>query len=419
MQNFDATKNSFIETQASFFLQHGGTPTWFHGEITRNEAEALLKDTPPGSFLMRYSETRVGYSLSYKAIDRCRHFMIDSQADGRFVIVGVHVAHKTLEDLIKYHQRRPIIPYNEVLTQPCVQRRVLQNDYGDQFQGDEAMMKSDTICPNEPSLHLSGTSHTPAAQDIGPRIPPVVPPRSRPDKNRPHLPPRASSCDSSPELTGKVPLPSAQNEGTRRLYPSIAEEMSGALVQDPASIVSGLYPWKNKMKHGTSCDSVFDQKPAELQKASASLELDISTGTCSERNQKNWHVNKLFNPAKEFKNKVLPVLGIDNIAMNSARNPHNPMLTGKTNKTLMRVPITKNTTQDSISGSDNGSERNQTTNQMHSAAFWGGQVQRVPNPARGGQGNAVVNVARPIEVTSHPGLPREEYKRPPPFAPGF
>ena len=39
---------------------------WFHGFITRRQAEEILNDKPTGSFLIRVSETQFGYSLSIR-----------------------------------------------------------------------------------------------------------------------------------------------------------------------------------------------------------------------------------------------------------------------------------------------------------------------------------------------------------------
>ena len=39
---------------------------WFHGFITRRQAEEILHDKPTGSFLIRVSQTQFGYSLSIR-----------------------------------------------------------------------------------------------------------------------------------------------------------------------------------------------------------------------------------------------------------------------------------------------------------------------------------------------------------------
>lgn len=62
---------------------------WFHGIISRKEAERLLAPRNIGCFLVRVSENRFGYTLSYRIIDRCRHYMIEQDTQGRYALVGV------------------------------------------------------------------------------------------------------------------------------------------------------------------------------------------------------------------------------------------------------------------------------------------------------------------------------------------
>ena len=44
---------------------------WYHGMVTRKQAEQRLSGEPSGSFLVRISETHYGYSLSYKLAFIC------------------------------------------------------------------------------------------------------------------------------------------------------------------------------------------------------------------------------------------------------------------------------------------------------------------------------------------------------------
>ncbi|XP_054033797.1 unconventional myosin-VIIa [Dryobates pubescens] len=57
----------FKETQAEKVMQDDGAfPSWLHGMISRREAEKLLNDKTVGCFLVRISQSRPGYTLTYK-----------------------------------------------------------------------------------------------------------------------------------------------------------------------------------------------------------------------------------------------------------------------------------------------------------------------------------------------------------------
>ncbi|NXV52903.1 SH22A protein, partial [Uria aalge] len=60
------TRLWFEQTQAKRLGAAGELPAWFHGFISRRETEQLLQDQPPGCFLVRFSESTVGFVLSYR-----------------------------------------------------------------------------------------------------------------------------------------------------------------------------------------------------------------------------------------------------------------------------------------------------------------------------------------------------------------
>ncbi|KAK7866752.1 hypothetical protein R5R35_008742 [Gryllus longicercus] len=82
--------------------------TWFHGLISRQEAELRLESAPVGSFLVRVSERVWGYAVSYRAAERCKHFLIDASS-GHYQFLGANqLSHGSLGELIEYHARQPI-----------------------------------------------------------------------------------------------------------------------------------------------------------------------------------------------------------------------------------------------------------------------------------------------------------------------
>ncbi|NXJ40579.1 SH22A protein, partial [Ciconia maguari] len=112
------TRLWFEQTQARRLGAKGKLPVWFHGFISRRETEQLLQDQPPGCFLVRFSESTVGFVLSYRGRDRCRHFVLDQLPDGRYVILGERSAHAELADLLRHYAAAPVTPYHEFLTVP-------------------------------------------------------------------------------------------------------------------------------------------------------------------------------------------------------------------------------------------------------------------------------------------------------------
>lgn len=100
-----------------------GFQTWFHGIITRNEANTLLAKHQYGAFLVRVSESRFGYSLShYVEKDKIKHYMIDQNADGQYIVVGNKKLFNSLNELVSWHSKHKVIASDPVaLVFPCGQ----------------------------------------------------------------------------------------------------------------------------------------------------------------------------------------------------------------------------------------------------------------------------------------------------------
>lgn len=102
----------------------GGFQEWFHGIISRKDAENLLADKEPGTFLVRVSESRFGYSLSHCVIagGRIKHYMIDQTPDGQYQVVGNRKLFPSLNELVQYHSEHHIVANDPVtLMAPCGQ----------------------------------------------------------------------------------------------------------------------------------------------------------------------------------------------------------------------------------------------------------------------------------------------------------
>ncbi|KAM4572447.1 uncharacterized protein PAE49_007616 [Odontesthes bonariensis] len=109
----------FIDTQVPLIVNNGLFPTWFLGFITRRDAEEILRDKELGCFLIRLSDKAIGYILSYKGRDRCRHFVISQSETGKFVVCGDTEGHNTVPELVEYYKTSAIEPFGEYLTSSC------------------------------------------------------------------------------------------------------------------------------------------------------------------------------------------------------------------------------------------------------------------------------------------------------------
>ncbi|TSS11553.1 SH2 domain-containing protein 4A [Bagarius yarrelli] len=105
---------------------------WFHGIISCQEAEDLLSEVSPGTFLVRVSERIFGYVLSYKSSEGFKHFLIDA-TDNCYMLLGDQIKFATLGEMVEYHKEEPITPSGgELLLHACGQKPGAL-DYADLF----------------------------------------------------------------------------------------------------------------------------------------------------------------------------------------------------------------------------------------------------------------------------------------------
>ncbi|XP_025064165.1 SH2 domain-containing protein 7 [Alligator sinensis] len=177
----------FMDTQAPLLLQNGTLPEWFHGFITRKQTEDLLTDKDLGCFLIRLSDKAVGYILSYRGKDRCRHFVINYLRNGHYVVSGDTCTHESLADLIEYYQTSEIEPFGENLMTACTQR--LEKSVYDEISWDQQTS-------SKQSKSSSGTVNPLLIKQVSGSLPTTVPKKDTPsspaqDEKLPSLPPRS------------------------------------------------------------------------------------------------------------------------------------------------------------------------------------------------------------------------------------
>uniref|UniRef100_A0A8C6ED03 SH2 domain containing 2A n=1 Tax=Moschus moschiferus TaxID=68415 RepID=A0A8C6ED03_MOSMO len=205
------TRAWFQKTQAQELLQHGAAPVWFHGFITRREAERLLETKPQGCYLVRFSESAVTFVLTYRSRTCCRHFLLAQLGDGRHVVLGEDSAHARLQDLLLHYTACPLSPYGETLSEPLARQtpepaglslRTEESDFGSksqdsQFQYSPILKKERSAAPTQkdgagepklPSQAPRPRPPIPAKPQLQPEV--YTNPAPRP---RPTLPPKPSN----------------------------------------------------------------------------------------------------------------------------------------------------------------------------------------------------------------------------------
>ncbi|KAM8873929.1 hematopoietic SH2 domain-containing protein homolog isoform 2-T2 [Spinachia spinachia] len=241
----------FMESQLPFVIRNGIVPEWFHGLISRKEAEELLMSKPPGSFLIRVGESRIGYSLSYRAEDCCRHSMIDASADGRYNIVGESRRHRCLQDMVDFHRRTPVSAFGEVLTAPSGQRTENKADSA------ELLFPLKSCLPNNsphPSLCPPSSQEEIPTEWLPDRLcPPLEEEIPRHAFPLPAQPVSRMSCaaddppsDRPPRLPARTPLPLLNRDASAPRNPLGGNAPPAKDQEAMASVVSNLKNLKKK-----------------------------------------------------------------------------------------------------------------------------------------------------------------------------
>ncbi len=82
--------------------------SWYHGNITRAEAELSLSSGINGSFLVRESESKPGqYSISLRYDGRVFHYRIHNEASTGRYYVTPESKFQTLSELVLHHSKSP------------------------------------------------------------------------------------------------------------------------------------------------------------------------------------------------------------------------------------------------------------------------------------------------------------------------
>lgn len=101
----------------------GKVHMWFHGLITRVEAEQFLFDCVSGTFLFRVSERYHGYAISVKIHDRIKHYKVSQSSGKKYLLDGVDIVFDTLIQIVG-HYRDNLLPsldgYVDLLRTPLM-----------------------------------------------------------------------------------------------------------------------------------------------------------------------------------------------------------------------------------------------------------------------------------------------------------
>uniref|UniRef100_A0A4W3JX07 Hematopoietic SH2 domain-containing protein homolog n=1 Tax=Callorhinchus milii TaxID=7868 RepID=A0A4W3JX07_CALMI len=236
--------DGFAEGQAIQGMSTHHLPEWLHGNISRRHAEELLQDKPLGCFLVRFSESRNGYTFCplnlgvvlflLRGPVQFRHFMIDVMPDARCIISGETRVHRSLQELVSFHTHVPIRPYDEYLTVPCGQTRSGEPCSLSPALGKERLTSPSGCFSAANIAPLSPSSASPAAAkplllpkplkfQAGTLVPPPLPSR----KGLVVSP----GAQLDPTIPSRVPVAASDDSRgpVKKLYPSLQSELRALL----------------------------------------------------------------------------------------------------------------------------------------------------------------------------------------------
>lgn len=94
---------------------------WFHGLVSRKEAEMSLSNEKEGTYLVRISERLWSYTVTCKTSQGIKHYLIDASSGCYQFLGNDQISHSTLEELITYHKTNSLMETkNEFLLYPCL-----------------------------------------------------------------------------------------------------------------------------------------------------------------------------------------------------------------------------------------------------------------------------------------------------------
>ncbi|XP_005356989.1 SH2 domain-containing protein 2A [Microtus ochrogaster] len=206
--SLQAETRAWVQKTQAHWLLFRTAPVWFHGFITRREAERLLQPQPQGCYLVRFSESAVTFVLSYRSRTCCRHFLLAQLGDGRHMVLGEDSAHAQLQDLLQHYTACPLSPYGEMLTQPLARQTAEPTGLSLRTESDSGNKRQENADSQHSLLIHQGQTQTPAQKEkVWASQPKETSPAPRPRPPIPAKPQLPSELYASPASRPQRALP--------------------------------------------------------------------------------------------------------------------------------------------------------------------------------------------------------------------